>query len=60
MHGMHATPGMHVCPPGRHTPRGQTPPPRADTTPQDGYCSRRYASYWNALLFNSKLVLSEN
>ena len=29
--------GRH--PPGRHLP------------PADGYCSRRYASYWNAFLF---------
>ena len=32
----------------------QTPPPKADTLtllPQDGHCSGRYASYWNAFLF---------
>ena len=33
-------------PPGQ-TPHGQTPPPPADV-----YCSRRYASYWNAFLSN--------
>ena len=37
-------------PPGKHPPSrpppGQTPPP-----PADGYCSRQYASYWNASLF---------
>ena len=33
-------------PPGRQTlPPGQTPSP-----PVDGYCSGRYASYWNAFL----------
>ena len=41
-------PGRHLpgqAPPGRHPPRQtrQTPPP-----PADGYCSGRYASYWNA------------
>ena len=39
---------------GRH-PVGRQPPgrqnPRADTPSQDGYCSRRYSSYWNAFLF---------
>ena len=51
-----------VCqtqPPGQHTPR-QTPPWQADTpllpgrqtptSPADGFCSRRYGSYWNAFL----------
>ena len=31
---------------GRHPP-GQTPPP------PDGHCSGRYASYWNAFLFQN-------
>ena len=35
--------GRH--PPGRHTPGRQT-----HTPPADGYCSGRYASYWNAFL----------
>ena len=36
-------------PPGRH--------PRADTLPPaDGYCSGRYASYWNAFLFLLSLL----
>ena len=36
-------PSMHG---GRHPlPPGQTPP-----RPADGYCSGRYASYWNAFL----------
>ena len=33
-------------PPGQTTPWADTPPP-----PGDGHCSRRYASYWNAILF---------
>ena len=33
---------------GRHPP-GQTLP-WADTPPTDGYCCRRYVSYWNAFL----------
>ena len=53
---------------GRHAP-GQTPPSWADIpnplgqtplprlgrhpAPADGYCSGRYASYWNAFLFCS-------
>ena len=46
-----------VC--GRHSP-GRTPFPWADTLPlgrhpqpQDGYCSGRYASYWNAFLLDN-------
>ena len=57
-----ADPPPGQTPPGR-TPAGQTPPqsdtpqadtPQADTPPsgqkppQDGYCSGRYASHWNA------------
>ena len=30
----------------------QTPPPQ-----RDGYCCERYASYWNALFFNSSLFI---
>ena len=43
--------GRH--PPGRHTPpQADTPPPRqTPPLPTDGYCSRRYASYWNAFLY---------
>ena len=51
--------GRH--PPGRHsladTPRADTPslgkpPGQTPPSPQiDGYCSGRYASYWNAFLF---------
>ena len=32
---------------------GETPPP-------DGYCCGRYASYWNAFLFNSILSLFDS
>ena len=47
------TPLCRHTPPGRQPP-GQTPPPR------DGYCSGRYASYWNAFLLirNIKLIYS--
>ena len=47
------------CMLGYHTPREQTPPPRADT-PQRRACWEirsmrwRYASYWNAILFLHK------
>ena len=57
----------HTPPPDRHradTPPGQTPPRQTPTwqtppsqtppsrhPPRDGYCSGRYASYWNAFLF---------
>ena len=58
MHWGRHPPGRH--PLGRHSP-GQTPP-WADTSPgqtsppgkhppPDGYCSGRYASYWNAFLY---------
>ena len=63
-----AHPLWQTPPSGRQTPTGQTPPgqtspaplgrypwPRAGTprdTPRDGYCSGRYASYWNTFLFN--------
>ena len=36
---------------GRHTPQADTPPP-----PADGYCSERYAYYWNAFLFSMRTV----
>ena len=51
-----------------YTPQADTPRagiPRADTTqadppppPADGYCSGRYASYWNAFLFVAIFKLS--
>ena len=37
---------------GRHPPGRQTPPPcRQTLPPAEGYCSGRYASYWNAFFF---------
>ena len=47
-----------------HTPRPGTPPrkqtpPREQTPPADGYCSRRYASYWNAFLLPPTNVVCE-
>ena len=36
---------------GRHPPR-QTHPPGQTPSPSDGHWSGRYASYWNAFLFN--------
>ena len=60
-----------TLPPG-HTPQADTPwtdTPRADTPlaqcmlgyppPTGGHCSGRYASYWNAFLFNCSLFKSE-
>ena len=44
--------------PPRKTPFGQTPPgrhPLPRHPPADGYCSGRYASYWNAFLFQFSL-----
>ena len=53
--------GISPPPPGadpprsRHPPRIRPPhsrPPRSrPPPPKDGYCCRRYASYWNAFLF---------
>ena len=62
-------PGRH--PLGRHPPRQapsqadippQTDTPQADTPlgrppPADSRCSRRYASYWNAFLFQIYFVI---
>ena len=49
--------GVHLSWPGRHPWLGRHPPwpvrhppGQADTPPADSYCSRRYASYWNAFL----------
>ena len=36
---------------GRHPSGRQTPLHIRQTPPPDGYCSGRYASYWNAFLF---------
>ena len=48
--------GSGGCTPPADTPIGRHPPrqtsPRADNPPPDGHCSGRYASYWNAFLFN--------
>ena len=46
--------GRH--PPGQTTPWADTPGqtlPLGRHPPADGYCSGRYASYWNAFLFES-------
>ena len=40
---------------GRHPPE-QTPHSRQTPPPRDGHCSRWYASYWNAFLFDFCLV----
>ena len=40
--------GRHLG--SRHPPRWQTPPPCWQTPAREAYCSRRYASYWNAFL----------
>ena len=39
--------------PPRSTPLGRHPSLWADTSLADGYCSGRYASYWNVFLFLS-------
>ena len=48
-------PARQTTPPGRHPPWVDTPPHARQTPPRhpprDGYCSGRYASYWNAFLF---------
>ena len=36
------------------TGSGECTPPCADTPPPGGHCSRRYAPYWNAFLFQLK------
>ena len=41
-------------PPGRQTPLGRHHPPA------DGYCSRWYASYWNAFLFGIIFYFAKN
>ena len=46
---------LPLGPGGCRPPSRQTPPPQADP-PRDGHCSGRYASYWNAFLFNSGSV----
>ena len=48
-----------------HLPPGQTSPwadtDQADTPlPADGYCSGRYASYWNAFLFENIVLLTQS
>ena len=45
----HPTHGQ--TPPGQISPLGQTFSWADTPPPADGYCSRRYASYWNAFLF---------
>ena len=39
----------------RHTPPRQTPLGRHPPPNRDGHCSRRYAFYWNAFLFTTKV-----
>ena len=49
------TPPRQTPLPSRHSLPGQTPPP-----PRDGHCSGRYASYWNAFLFNTSGLNTKN
>ena len=44
------TPPSRYTPPDRYTPPGRYTPPTG-TPPNDGHCSGRYTSYWNAFLF---------
>ena len=46
--------GIPVCN-GADTPRQADIPQQADPPTPDGHCSRRYASYWNAFLFETYL-----
>ena len=51
------SPGRYISPAGtppRQVPPGQVTPQGRYTLPPptDGHCSARYASYWNAFLFN--------
>ena len=48
--------GYHT-PPGADTP--QSRPPGADTPPRIRSMSGRYASYWNAFLFNNVTLLNQ-
>ena len=46
-------------PPGTGTPREQTPPPGSRQLPpgaETAIAAGRYASYWNAFLFQSDLT----
>ena len=53
--GCHTYP--RTTPPRADTPREQTPPPGADTPPQEIWSMRgQYASYWNAILFKIKFA----
>ena len=47
-------PPLRRNPPAGTTTPGQTPP-WADTPLRDGNCSGRYASYWNAFLFCTRM-----
>ena len=39
---------------GSASSQGVPPPGGLVETPRDSYCCRRYASYWNAFLFNTE------
>ena len=41
----------------KQTPPGSRHPPQEQTPSQDGYCCGRYASYWNAFLFNYIVII---
>ena len=54
------TGGVWQTPPRADTPLPRQTPPWEDTpSPADGYCSGRYASYWNAFLLTIVLVLQQ-
>ena len=46
------TPLLGRCPTRADTPLGRHPRADYPPPPADGYCSGRYASYWNAFLFS--------
>ena len=49
LHPRQTSPSWADTPPGRRPPTGQT-------SPANGYCSGRYASYWNAFLFSFMFI----
>ena len=50
VHPLQYTPWAGTPPLGRSPPARYTHPIMGRYTPQDGHCSGRYASYWNAFL----------
>ena len=49
----------HQHPLEQTPPRTRHPPDQAPTLPADGYCCGRYASYWNAFLFQTVICFGD-